>query len=329
MGNFVYSLCGVAVGFTCQEPRQSQRLQRLWDRMFVLERVCSPAPDVYYTFQTSNQPIKKPKEMGLVKASSEHLSVRRTDAGYDLLTDSAILHIDTQNGSCTGMINQDFWEQPLEYQRELFMLSFLMLLRPHGRYGLHANAIANDDQGFLIIGPACSGKTTLTLVMIRSGWKFLSDDAIMLQATPDGIYAHALRRGLSCTPQTLARFPELKSSADESPTISDGKKLLDIETRYPDSYTPRITPKVLLFPEVTTGHTSRLFPLSDMQAIIALVEQSPGIMTDHVWVQKQMEVLKKLTGQALSYRLSLGDDIFNTPQKVISLLKSIERGLYG
>src|SRR5262245_6678817 len=45
----------------------------------------------------------------------------------------------------------------------------------------------------LIVGPSGSGKSTLTLGLIRQGWNYLSDDAILLHATPHGVGALTLR----------------------------------------------------------------------------------------------------------------------------------------
>jgi hypothetical protein len=325
MGNFIFSLCGVAVGLTCQEPHQSELIRDLWDRLYNLGSGNLLTPDVQYLFEIPRQVIEPHSGDDVVISESAHLTVLRKRSGYFLRSRSSTLDVDVENGKCTGVLNEGFWQQSLEYQREYFLLSFQILLRPKGRFSLHANVIVNDEAGYIIVGPAGSGKTTLMLSMVRVGWRFLSDDANMLQDTPHGIFAHALRRGLSCTSGTLAHYPELKSSAEEAPELSEGKKLIDIETQFPQSFTPRCMPKVLLFPEITTARSSQLFPLDDTQAMIALVRQSPGIMSDQPWVVKQMGVLKALLQQTRPYRLSLGSDIFDSPETVSDKLYSVIR----
>jgi GTPase SAR1 family protein len=234
-----------------------------------------------------------------------------------------MLDLDVSNGRCLGVLTDEFWVQPLEYQREFFLLSFLMILRPHGRYGLHANALTNHQVGYLVVGAASSGKTTLSLTLIREGWGFLSDDALMLHKTPRGIEALALRRGFSCTVQTTSRFPELEASVDEAPAFLDGKKLVDIDRGYPQSFSLRCFPRVLLFPTITNKTRSRLIQSDPTQSMVALLQQSPGIMTDRPWVIQQLDVLRQLVKQSRSYQLMLGTDVYDAPQAVAEMLSSV------
>ena len=324
MGNFIFTIAGLALGLDCQAPDQRDLIRELWNRLYVLENGTSLSPDLQYLFKLPGQVIETNSEGAEVISDSLHLSVLRRKFEYTLQSGSSTLIVDVENGKCTGVLNEDFWEQPLEYQREYFLLSFLMLLQPKRRYGLHANVIENDNIGYIIAGPAGSGKTTLTLSMVLSGWKLLSDDANILYDTPQGIYAYALRRGLSCTTDTLKHFPELSAAADESPNLSEGKKLLDIESLIPESVTPRCMPRVLLFPEITSERTSQLISIGDTEAMIALIEQSPGIMTYHHLIVKQMGVLNSLLQQTHSYRLILGSDLFDSPETVSDLLHSAQ-----
>jgi hypothetical protein len=324
MGNFIFNLAGLAVGLNCQEPDQRDLIRELWNRLYVMENGISLSPDLQYLFKIPGQVIEPTSEGAEVISESPHLTVLRSKFLYNLRSGSSTLIVDVENGKCAGVLNEDFWGQPLEHQREYFLLSFLMLLQPKRRYGLHANVIVNDDVGYVIAGPAGSGKTTLTLGMVRLGWKLLSDDANVLYDTPQGIFAHALRRGLSCTEGTLEHFPELSAAADESPNLSDGKKLIDIESLIPESFTPRCMPKVLLFPEITSERTSQLISIGDTEAMIALVEQSPGIMTYHHLIVKQMGVLNSLLPQTRSYRMLLGSDLFDSPETVSDLLHSAQ-----
>jgi len=83
-------------------------------------------------------------------------------------------------------------------------------------------------------------------------------------------------------------------------------------------------PKVLLFPEITSEQTSQLISIGDTEAMIALVEQSPGILTYHHLIVKQMGVLNSLLQQTRSYRMLLGSDLFDSPETVSDLLHSAQ-----
>ena len=168
MGNFIFNLAGLAVGLNCQEPDQRDLIWELWNRLYVLENGVSLPPNLQYLFKIPGQVIETNSEGAEVISESLYLSVLRRKFEYTLRSGSSTLIVDVENGKCIGVLNEDFWGQPLEHQREYFLLSFLMLLQPKRRYGLHANVIVNDDVGYVIAGPAGSGKTTLTLGIVAA-----------------------------------------------------------------------------------------------------------------------------------------------------------------
>ena len=56
---------------------------------------------------------------------------------------------------------------------------------------VHASAVALDDSGLLIIGPAGSGKSSLAIEMIAMGAELIGDDMVALSAKGGEIFAAA------------------------------------------------------------------------------------------------------------------------------------------
>jgi serine kinase of HPr protein (carbohydrate metabolism regulator) len=83
------------------------------------------------------------------------------------------------------------------------------LLSTHRLYGLHAGAVERAGTSLLIVGNSGCGKTTTAVVLVRSGWRYLSDDAVLLCAQDGAVEALAFSRGFSCTPGMREHFPEL------------------------------------------------------------------------------------------------------------------------
>jgi ABC-type Fe3+/spermidine/putrescine transport system ATPase subunit len=219
-----------------------------------------------------------------------------------------------------GIIDHVFWASALEDKREFFLLSFLMLLCPHGRYGLHANCVVKEKTGLLIVGGSGCGKTTLTVGLLSAGWSYLADDALMLRRVSRGIEALALRRGISCTPQTAAYFPELRITDQETPVLAEGKRWVAAEPLCSGRFSHLCFPRILLFPQVTARKHSQLMPLDETRAMIGLIQQSPGIMCDKPLVRKQLETLSLLINQSISYQLLVGTDVYEDPTAVSNLL---------
>jgi len=65
--------------------------------------------------------------------------------------------------------------------RFVFHYALAHVLAMHGRYLLHAGAIATDDDALIVTGASGSGKSTLVLAALDSGWSALSDDLVAVR----------------------------------------------------------------------------------------------------------------------------------------------------
>jgi len=255
------------------------------------------------------------------------LAVTRVSDTFHLRCGLSQLHVTPGAAKASCFLAPDFFDHSPFEQREFFLLSLLMLLRPRGLYGLHAcglehSGLGNDRRvGLLIAGASGSGKTTTSLNLIRRGWRYLSDDAVLLETLTGGpVRAVALRRGFSCTPETLAHFPELTGDAEfGSFGDPDGKRVVYPGDAFGD-FTPVCVPTLVVFPTVTAASRTTLHPLKAAHSLIRLSQQSAGIMTDTAVSQRQLGVLKALTDQARSFELRLGGDALLSPDRIDTLL---------
>jgi hypothetical protein len=115
------------------------------------------------------------------------------------------------------------------YVHQSILCAILARVRSHVL--IHAGAVANDGQGFILAADSLHGKTTLALELVRRGFKFLSDDTAALGRADRRL--HPFPRCLRLRPGTLdlAGLPEAVAGAPEWL----GKQLLDIEQIQPDS----------------------------------------------------------------------------------------------
>lgn len=218
-----------------------------------------------------------------------------------------------------GAINDEFWSSPLQDQREFFLLTFLMLMRRHGLYGLHAGAVSRAGSGCLIVGRSGKGKTNLTIALVKEGWDYLSDAAAVLRQSGEDVQALAFRHGFSLTPHTVGKFPELENTRMQG-RFSNGKRSVDVDSIYPGQFTYRCKPRMIIFPDIVDRRRSRLVQLDKLRTLTLLIEQSPGIMTGRALVEGQLAALKLLVEQAGCYRLMAGIDVFEEPSAVSQLV---------
>ena len=112
------------------------------------------------------------------------------------LTDgSSLLYLQPGQGQGTASIAPSFFTKHPLLQSNFWAFGLLKLLRPLGLYSLHAAAVvAKQGLGLLIVGPSGSGKSTLAIGLIRHGWRYLSDDAVLLRSQAEKVEALALRK---------------------------------------------------------------------------------------------------------------------------------------
>ena len=89
--------------------------------------------------------------------------------------DAGVLVMDGLQGKADGyLIKPEAMDANLiEY---LFHLALIELLRRRGLYTIHATALEKHGRGVLIPGSTGRGKTTSFISLLRSGYRYLSDD---------------------------------------------------------------------------------------------------------------------------------------------------------
>jgi hypothetical protein len=122
--------------------------------------------------------------------------------------------------------------------RQLTHYAHLMLVNAAAamaddRTVLHAGAVARDGTAVLLVGASGWGKTTLTMELVRRGWRLLTDDFAPL--TPDGVVEPFVRR-VNVTERTVALLDLPPPGA--APRLvgfdRDPKWMLDIDQVFPD-----------------------------------------------------------------------------------------------
>ena len=250
------------------------------------------------------------------------LSIWALTSGYELVAGETRVIVHEDRDQAELFLHDSLWKLPLPDQRELLVLSFLMLLRRRQRFGLHANAVASNQRCLLIAGPSGSGKTSLSLCFIQQGWRFTSDDASLLRPVDGNVEVQAFRRGFSCPTTTLRHMRALHPESGKA--LPGDKRLVDLAEVMPEQFMPCCRPEVLLFPEIVSAERSTVTKRSPSGALTGLMAQSPGIMTDVASATRQSAVLADLVRQTSSYRIRLGRDVFENPEDLASLVESLE-----
>lgn len=193
------------------------------------------------------------------------------------------------------------------------------LLKRNGLYTVHATALEYEGQGILIPGYSGQGKTTSFISLLRSGFRYLSDDYPLLRDRGTHMELLAFPMKIDVTDRTIEFFPELRDAAPGLLKQGVQKKHFQSEDLYAESLGSTCRPAIIMFPHVVDMPHSCLEPLPKSRALEALMPQ--GLLVyDQAVARREFQSLSKLVQQVDCYRLHFGRDILDLPKLIRPLL---------
>jgi hypothetical protein len=198
----------------------------------------------------------------------------------------------------------------------MLFIALMIALRRHGLFHLHAAGLVQDGgRGRLVIGESGAGKSTAAMALVRSGWRWLGDDAVLLAEREKRIVVLAVPREFHLGPRTLAAFPEVAPLAGNPYRTEHDKRPVDPRLAAPDRHAPSMAaPGVLLFPEVARDRSTALAPIDRAEALGALLPSSALVVVPGLpRAAEHLAVLRALADGARAFRATLGPDLLERP----------------
>ncbi len=199
--------------------------------------------------------------------------------------------------------------------RTFFPTVLLFLLRRAGWHHVHgATAIDPCGRGWLVTGNTRAGKSTLAALLASRGWPVGTDDNAFLAAGAERVVVMA-----SYAPIALRRGgQELLAPKVGGFNPARGRYACTVE-QLGGAWAPWVDPQVLWFPTVGTDRTI-VEPITSREALTELVRWSAWVILEPELAQGHLELLKRLAGQARSFRATLGRDLFDNPDRLSELI---------
>lgn len=244
--------------------------------------------------------------------------------GHVYLTDGlSIFQLDPQAGTGLVTLHCSFKEKSPLSKYNFFLVGLIHLLAPLGFYDLHAAGLIRDGIGYLFLGESGSGKSSTALSLVRQGWHYVSDDALLVRPSADGIEVLAFRRHFYLDSVLSHKFPEIAPHLKGSAMGDHTKRFLDVEAVYPGRFLPSCIPRVLIYTQIVPQPESTLIPIDKTTALIKLMRQSASLFFKRQAVDVHLEAMKRLVSQSYSYELLAGRDLYERPEKITEILSGL------
>jgi hypothetical protein len=190
-------------------------------------------------------------------------------------------------------------------------LSSALLLGRMGRALAHAAAVAPaEGPALLLVGDARAGKTTTCANLVGAGWRYLSDDHVVLYRDGEGrVAAEGWPR----------RFHLDVGWA--SGTVAHARGETDPRERWPGRWRRTAPLGGLLFPRVEAARPTALEPAEAGGALAGLLRQSPWLLADRGCAPRVLDLLRDAA--LLPARvLRLGLDTYTDPARLAGIVRA-------
>jgi hypothetical protein len=174
----------------------------------------------------------------------------------------------------------------------IFPMMLSVMAGSVGLVELHASCVARDQEGLVLLGSSCSGKSTLAMALTGAGFRLLSDDRTFCSVKQGKLSAHGLPRPLKLRRDVAAWFEELR---DQEPgDVQNGERVFFLEPNFhPERQgLPACHPRALLFLERQQSPRFSLIPLG-VNEVRSRIEQDLLAEAPEA-VEKQERTLENL-----------------------------------
>lgn len=184
---------------------------------------------------------------------------------------------------------------------DLLFTSLSCFLRRKKYYLLHASAAVKQNGAAIFAGPPGCGKSTTVLNLALNGWSMLSNDTLLLQERPDGIYALPTPGGFSIRPESIKHIPALTAYVPQF--LPNDFYPLSLSRLGLASAKPALI-TTISFPEIIKGPENQYQPISPALALARLTELSLDSW-DTSTLSAHFSFLEQLSRQAKAASLKI------------------------
>jgi hypothetical protein len=322
----LYALDNLVLELNSEGPKREEVDRLLLELSWAKTRSSGQRPTLHLCVNSNNSGFKIPPNCREVLRADGFVGLETGDEFY--LTDgSSVFHLLPSKGEGYARLAPFFSLKPKLTQGNFWCFGLLKLLRPLGIYSLHAAGLATiDGAGLLLVGPPGSGKSTLAIGLIREGWRYLSDDALLLRDGSQRIEARGCRRSFYIDAVRSPEYSDLSLGNDTPDSNGRQRRRVGIDEVFREQYVRRCVPRIVIFPQIKSQDDSTVKAIDSVRALRFLLTQSAPQLFDRSTMTAHLELLNRLLRQTETYELNAGIDLYHEPAKLIQLIRKARGG---
>lgn len=245
----------------------------------------------------------------------------RENTLYFMSKDGSLICLDPNRREAKGFLTHDILKNPLDCF--LFVSEPLAEMHKYrGLYCLHAAALHDSDISILLSGASGCGKTTTSLSLVANGFKYISDDTLLIEKLNGGVTVYPLYKSFNINKDTAKRFPQLFKNRNKL-FSEKGKVPIDISKIIPDSHIQSTKPDVIVFPKIVSATKSKIRPIARLEVYKRLLSQIILSIDKNV-AKEQLSAIERLVKQTKGFELLSGKDLYENPGSIVDIIDKLK-----
>lgn len=301
-----YKYCFFGAGI--QVFSDSSKALRILNKLYNRFQVCTLPPNNKYEFRVTTTQKEHPYQLAIQSLGNQYylykttqgivISKKNTEINVEeflLLDDKGYAHPTSYSETLNNLDknrSENDQEAVFTYLQAILLQTISTLIPQY--HLLHAAALSWNNKGIILGGESSKGKTSLTLALVKHGFKFLSDDITCVE--PKTSCLRPFPRSLNLRSQGFHRLQDLLN-------VKEIHSPIDIEEIFPGSVgNPCILYYVLLLKGFGGEPKLELIPnYQALQQVLPLLRSRLDKHTKTIWQ------LTPLFNQVHCYELTVGD----------------------
>ena len=196
-------------------------------------------------------------------------------------------------------------------------------LRRCGVFEIHSGGVLapGNEKAIMIAGPSGSGKSTLTSQLARCGWRYLSDDILLMHGVDNEIKVQAFRRFFALTAETLAAAKLSRTDLNSMPGVA--KERVVPEDHFDTIPVQQATPGTICFVGIASAANTSVVALTPSETMAKLLRLCPWASYDKPTSGEHLRTLGLLAQTTSAFDLRTGVDVLEKPETVAAILSEI------
>ncbi|MCL4474398.1 MAG: hypothetical protein M1455_10780 [Actinobacteria bacterium] len=214
---------------------------------------------------------------------------------------------DPDAGLAVAFVDSDMAACSWSIAHVIFFPMWAQLLKTRGVFPIHAAGLQRNGKGILFPGRSGCGKSTMSLHLLRNGYKLLGDDTVFVRKSEKGAEMLFFPEEVDVCSETVDLFPRLALARNMTEDRWQPKARVNLNEVGPDAVVESSDTHLIVFPVISADGETRYERIGPTEALAELILYA-FLFMDPQTSKENFALLASLVQTTSCFRLHMGLD---------------------